>query len=172
MAIQRPADGEFALYYKKYVELVPQNDLLSYFTSQTENLASLLNSLPEEKLLYRYAEGKWSIKDVAQHVIDGERIFCYRALSIARADAKPLPGFEENEYAAIAHADDRSGKSLADEFTTVRTATLSLFNNFSKEALLRKGIANAQPVSVRALGYLIAGHELHHLGVIKERYLK
>lgn len=172
LMIRRPSSDEYAPYYHRYVTLVPEEDLIGYFHSQKESIASLLESLSDEKLLYRYAEGKWSIKDVAQHVIDAERIFGYRALTIARADTNTLPGFEENDCAVTAHADDRSGKSLVDEFNAVRASTLSLFNSFSEDALVRKGVANAQPVSVRGLGYVIAGHELHHLGVIKERYLK
>ena len=170
--LSRPDDTEYAPYYRKYVALVPNDDLLEYFASQTESLASLLAPLPESTLLYKYAEGKWSIKDVAQHVIDSERIFAYRALSIARNDPHSLPGFEENDYAAIANADARSGEALAEDFRTARAATIALYKSFGPEVLERKGIANNQPVTARALGYIVAGHELHHVRVIKERYLR
>jgi uncharacterized damage-inducible protein DinB len=169
--IVRPLESEYPAYYAKYVASVPNNDLLAYFATQKENLASLLATLPESKLLYKYAEGKWSIKDVAQHVIDSERIFAYRALSIARNDPHELPGFEENDYAAIANADARSGQDLASDFNAARAATIALYTSFDNEILERKGIANGKHVTVRALGYIIAGHDLHHLGVIKERYL-
>lgn len=169
--IARPQEGEFAPYYGRYVALVPDDNLLRYFATQQENFASLLATLPESKLLHRYAEGKWSIKDVAQHIIDSERIFAYRALSIARNDPNNLPGFEENDYAATAKADDRSGKEMADDYNAARSATIALFKSFDDSVLARKGVANNQPVSVRALGYVIAGHDLHHFTVVKERYL-
>jgi hypothetical protein len=169
--IIRPQEGEFASYYGRYIALVPGENLLDFFRAQQNNFASLLSSLPESKLLHRYAEGKWSIKDVAQHIIDSERIFAYRALSIARNDPNNLPGFEENDYAAIAHADAKSGEDLAEEFSTARSATISLYKSFDESVLARKGIANNQPVTVRSLGYIMAGHTLHHIGVINERYL-
>ena len=169
--IIRPQEGEFAPYYGQYVALVPSENLLDYFATQQENFASLLATLPESKLLYRYAEGKWSIKDVAQHVIDSERIFAYRALTIARNDPTNLPGFEENDYAVTAKADDRSGKEIAEDYNAARTATIALFKSFDDSVLARKGLANNQPVNVRTLGYVIAGHDLHHFNVVKERYL-
>jgi hypothetical protein len=169
--ITRPQANEYAPYYKNYITLVPDGSLLEFLASQGESFASLLRTLPESKLLHRYAEGKWSIKDIAQHVIDSERIFAYRALSIARNDPHALPGFEENDYAAVANADDRNGEALAEDFTTARASTIALYKSFDESALTRKGIANNQPITVRSLGYIIAGHGLHHINVIKERYL-
>ena len=169
--IGRPTSDQFAEYYRKYVERVPGDDLLRYFQEQKETLATLLEQLSDPKLMYRYAEGKWSVKDVAQHIIDSERIFCYRALSIARNETRDLPGFEENDYARIANADARSGKELADDFRSIRVASIALFKSFDDTTLDKKGVANNQPVSVRALGYLIGGHDLHPRAVIQERYL-
>ena len=169
--ILRPQEGELVPYYARYVALVPSDNLFEHFANQRENFASLLATLPESKLLHRYAEGKWSIKDVAQHIIDSERIFAYRALSIARNDPNNLPGFEENDYAAVAKADNRSGKEMAEDYAAARAATIALFRSFDDSVLAHKGVVNNQPVSVRALGYVIAGHDLHHFAVVKERYL-
>jgi uncharacterized damage-inducible protein DinB len=170
--ISRPNASEYSPSLEHYISLVPGSDLLSYFDSQTESVASIAQSLPEEKLLYRYAEGKWSIKDIMNHVIDCERIYGYRALCIARADKTELPGFEENDYAKEANADIRNIESIINEYKTVRAATIELFNSFDQNQLNRVGIANGSPRSVRAAAYITAGHELHHVNVIKERYLK
>jgi uncharacterized damage-inducible protein DinB len=169
--ITKPTSGEYPAGFDHYVKLVPSEDLLGYFSNQKESIASAVASLPEEKLLYRYAPGKWSIKDIFNHVIDCERIYNYRALSIARGEKLPLPGFEENDYAREALADHRNIQEMVKEFQHVRSSTISLFTSFTEEMLLRKGFANGSPRSVRTLGYLAAGHELHHLNVIKERYL-
>jgi uncharacterized damage-inducible protein DinB len=127
--------------------------------------------LPEEKLTYRYVEKKWTIKEILVHIMDDERIFAYRALRIARNDKTPLPGFEQEDYVPYSRANERSLASIFKEFKTIRNATLSLFRSLKKDDFLRTGIANNHPVSVRALAYHIAGHELHHINVIKERYL-
>jgi hypothetical protein len=171
LVISKPTPDEYPADFDHYVKLVPSNDLLAYFDSQKESVASLASTLTEDKLHYRYAPGKWSIKDIFGHLIDCERIYSYRALCIARGEKLPLPGFEENDYAREAHADKRDKTNIIADYETVRAATISLFKGFDEEMLLRKGIANGAPRSVRTLGYLAAGHELHHLGVIKERYL-
>jgi hypothetical protein len=169
--ISRPKPDEYPAEFDIYIKLVPSDDLLSYFDSLDESIPSLASTLTEDQLLYRYAPNKWSIKDVFNHMIDCERIYCYRALCIARGEKKSLPGFEENEYASFAHADKRDKEDIINDYKTVRAATISLYKSFDEEMLNRVGIANDSKRSVRSIGYLAAGHELHHLGVIKERYL-
>jgi len=172
LIISRPEPGEYPEDFKQYIGLVPGNDLLNYFDNQSFSVTSLASTLSEDQLLYRYAEGKWSIKDVFCHVIDCERIYDYRALCIARGDKTQLPGFEENDYAKTANADSRPISDIIAEYKAVRAASLELFKSFDETMLLRSGIANNSNRSVRAIGYSLAGHELHHLNVIKERYLK
>jgi uncharacterized damage-inducible protein DinB len=128
--------------------------------------------LPEEKLLFKYAEGKWTIKEVLVHIIDDERIYAYRALRFARNDKTELPGFEQDPYAYYSYANQRTAESIVEEYEAVRLSTIALFNNLSDDAIARSGVANKNEVTVRALGYHIAGHELHHLNIIKTRYLK
>jgi uncharacterized damage-inducible protein DinB len=130
-----------------------------------------VQSLPEEKLLYRYAEGKWTIKEVLVHIIDDERIYAYRALRFARNDTTELPGFEQDDYARHSGANERTLKDILKEYTAVRNSTIAFFNSLDQKALTRAGVANKNLVSVRALAYHIAGHELHHINIIKERYL-
>ncbi len=163
--------GEYPLEFEQYMQLVPSDDLLAYFDTQNNSVATFAAQLTEEQLLSRYAEGKWSVKDIFQHVIDCERIYSYRALRIARADATPLPGFEENDYARTAHADRRAIAEIVAEYNSVRAATVELFKSLDAEMLDRIGSANNSARSVRAIGYSAAGHEIHHLNVIKERYL-
>ncbi len=169
--ITPPEPQEYATYYGSYVTLVPSKDLIGYFRAQAESVTSLASDLEEEELLHRYAPEKWSIKEVFSHIIDTERIFCYRALCFARNDATELPGFEENDYAKTSQADARNILDILEEYAGVRQATISLFKSFDEEMLNRIGIASKNNLSVRAAGYIIAGHELHHLNVIKERYL-
>ena len=120
--------------------------------------------------MHRYAPGKWSVKEVVGHMIDGERVFSYRALRVARADTTPLPGFDENAWVPAAHFDRRPMPDLVADYQTVRAATVALFSSFEEEALVRMGTANDQPISVRALAHMIAGHELHHVAILRERY--
>jgi uncharacterized damage-inducible protein DinB len=131
-----------------------------------------MHSLPEDKLFYRYATGKWTIKDILVHISDDERIYAYRALCFARNDQTVLPGFEQDKYARYAQAGARTLPDILGEFITVRKATVSLFESLPAEAFTRQGVANSHKVSVRALAYHIAGHELHHINIIKERYLQ
>jgi len=130
-----------------------------------------MKSIPEDKLYYRYDEGKWTIKEILVHIIDDERIYAYRALRFARKDSTELAGFDQENYAVNSGANKRSIESILHEFETVRKATISLFESFTDEALTSSGIANGNKVSVRALGYHIAGHEKHHVNIIRERYL-
>ncbi len=169
--ITRPAPSDYPESFEVYIGLVKTDDILSYFQSQKESVASLGASLSEDQLLFRYAPNKWSVKDIFCHIIDCERIYSYRMLCIARGDKTDLPGFEENDYAITAKADSRDIKDIINEYKAVRTATIELLKSFDVKMIERSGIANGSPRSVRAMCYVAAGHEIHHLGVIKERYL-
>lgn len=167
--IELPTPEEYAPYYGKYVALVGPDPL-----TQLESLAistpRLLAATDEAKAMYRYAEGKWSVKEVIGHLSDAERVFAYRALRIGRADPTDLAGFDENDYVRAAHFDRRTLVEVAAEFASVRAATLALFRSFDAAELLRRGTANGNVVSVRALAAILAGHELHHVALLRERY--
>ena len=128
--------------------------------------------LPKARLLHRYAEGKWTIKEILGHIVDDERIYVYRALRFARNDSTELPGFEQDHYAQYSEANKREITDLLDEFALVRRSTIAFFKSLDNTALMRTGVANGNRVSVRALAYHIAGHELHHMNIIRERYLR
>jgi hypothetical protein len=166
----RPAEGEFAPYYGRYIDRVPEGSLLDLLESQLPQVLDLLDGVDEDRAGYRYEPGKWSIREVMGHLADGERIFAYRALRIARLDTTPLPGFEENDYVANGSFDSRSLLSLVDEWATVRRATQALFEGLDPERASAMGTASDNPVSVRALGYIIHGHVEHHLAILRERY--
>lgn len=167
----KPKHDEYASFYANYVLLASDFNLVSDFKIQKEVVVAFFKSIPIEKLAYRYQPTKWTIKDILLHMIDAERIFAYRALRISRNDKTPLAGFEENDYVIEANANARSIDDLLNEYISVRNATLTLFNSFGDDQLMKKGIASEKEISVRALGYIILGHEKHHLNVIKERYL-
>ncbi len=158
-------------FFHNYIKHVPEDDLMTSFTNQTPVFVNFLNAIPADKIDYAYAEGKWTIKEVLQHIIDAERIFCYRALRFARKDPTPLHGFDENLFAANAKAVRRNWNDLIEEFKTVRKATEWLYNSFDDEQLDATGVSNNHPNHVLAFGYISIGHSLHHLKVIKERYL-
>ncbi|WP_338410469.1 DinB family protein [uncultured Flavobacterium sp.] len=162
---------EYASFYASYVEMALNKTLSSDFESQMTSCIDFYNSITLELLDYRYEPFKWSIKDIILHLIDSERIFAYRALRISRNDKTKLPGFEENDYVTYANASSRSLEDIINEYRSVRNATISLFNSFSDGQLKRIGNASDKEVSVRAIGYIILGHELHHIKIIKERYL-
>jgi len=169
----RPADGEFASYAKSDMDYVPGDDAVEVLTAQGEQVAALLASLDEESIRgLRYAPGKWTVKEVIGHLIDDERIFAYRALCVARGDARPLPGFEENDYVAAADFESRPLANLLAEYRAVRAATLALFEPLTAGEWLRRGIVNGYEASVRGLAFHMAGHELHHLRTLRERYLQ
>jgi uncharacterized damage-inducible protein DinB len=159
-------------YYHKYINLAINDDLQTIFEKHQTELVSFLKEIPKKKWNYRYAEGKWSIKEVVQHIIDAERVFIYRALSFARKDQTPLPAFDENIFAANSKADERSKKDLLKELKTVQQSSAQLFNSFNEEQLNQPGIANEKPTYVKGLAYIVAGHALHHKNVLEERYLK
>ena len=171
MSITRPSSSEYAPYYETYIQLVNEDDLLLALKRIAKIWNDLVSGIPEEKLNYCYAEGKWSIKEVLIHLTDSERVFAYRALRFARNDKTELSGFNENIWVPESNATERSLDSLIKEHNNVRGASISLFESFTDEISLRSGSANGKEISVRALGYIICGHELHHLRVIQKRYL-
>ena len=167
--IPKPQPEEHHEYYARYIKLVG-DDALGALRAQSASTPRLLSGLSEAQAMHRYAAGKWSVKEVVGHIIDGERVFSYRALRIARADTTPLPGFDEEAWVPAAHFDRRPLPDLVADYQTVRAATVALFASLDEDALTRIGTANDQPVSVRALAHMIAGHELHHIGILRERY--
>lgn len=169
--IDRPEAAEYGDYYDSYVSKVPEGDIVDILVSQKQSTARFLASISEEKSLFRYAPEKWSIRDVVMHLADAERLFLSRAVRIARCDQTPLPGFDENEYAATADADRHSLSELATDFACARDSSISFFQMISDEESRRTGIASNNPFSVRSFAFINAGHELHHVGVIRDRYL-
>lgn len=167
----RPEEGEYNSYYGKYIALVPDGDIVQTLRDQFADTLRTLKSIPETNAGFRYAEGKWSMKELLGHLTDAERIFIYRALCIARGDAQSLPGFEEDNYARSGAYDSLPFSRIVAEFETVRAASLSFFENLSDEAWARTGTANGNGVSVRAIAYILAGHERHHRQVLKDRYI-
>src|SRR5579872_1352898 len=171
--IPKPSPGEYPAYADMYMKLLPEDGrILPFMKAQIEKTKEFVYHISNKQWEYVYAPGKWSIKEVLVHIVDDERIYAYRALRIGRGDQTPLPGFEQNDYVPYSCANERSVSSILKEYTAVRKATLSLFKNFSEADLLRRGTANNHVVSVRALLYHIAGHELHHLHIIEEKYLQ
>ncbi|KAB2916478.1 MAG: DinB family protein [Bacteroidetes bacterium] len=158
-------------YYNNYINVVKDFPLPMALQQGHDRYRELFDELTEEQWGHRYAPGKWSIKEVVQHVIDAERIFTYRALCFARGEQQNLPPFEEDDYVANSRADARTGKQIAEEFSLVRQSTIALFSSFDAIALVSEGVANSTQVSVTEIGYIQAGHSLHHLKVIRERYL-
>jgi hypothetical protein len=162
---------EFNSYYAPYINLVNKEDIVASLEESLEETLSFYKTIPEDKWLFSYTDGKWTVKEIVQHLLDTERVFAYRALCFSRKDTIELPGFDQDEYLANSQANSRSKDSLIEEYQSIRIATITLYKSFSKEMLLQIGIASNSPLSVRAAGYIIAGHEKHHCNVIKERYL-
>ena len=167
----RPDASEYAPYYERYVSQI-EGDVLETLERQGAQTLALLGGISEAAAGSRYEPGKWSVKELVGHMIDGERIFAYRALRFARGDATPLPGFDQDPYVAAGNFDARTLSSLAEEFRHVRASTLALFRGLDAEAWSRGGTASDNPVTVRAIAYIIAGHEAHHVGDLRERYLR
>ena len=165
-----PSADEHLPYYTRYVALVPPGDVLDTLERQLEETVALVSSFGEQRGGHRYAPGKWSVREVVGHIVDTERVFAFRAMAAARNESNALPGFDENAYVANADFDTRSLNSLLGELTAVRRATLSFFRNVGDEAALRRVTANGAPVTVRALAWIIAGHERHHVAILRERY--
>ena len=168
--INRPDKSEYDPYYERYISLVPDGDVISTLSTQIGETLALLRGLPASVSDHRYAPDKWTVKELVGHIADSERIFAYRALRIARADKTPIEGFEQDDYVKNGGFDQRTVGNLAREFEQVRRATISLFRNLEPAAWERTGIANKIEISVRALAYIIAGHELHHKAILKDRY--
>lgn len=166
----RPDASEHAAYFGKYIALVSGDDIMRALEAQGHETAQMLASLSESQGTHRYAPGKWSVKEMIGHITDSERIFCYRALRIARGDQTPIEGFEQDNYVRGAEFDRLKIADLVTEYNAVRQATLRLFGTLQPEAWMRHGVANQNEVSVRALAYMIAGHELHHRQILREKY--
>jgi uncharacterized damage-inducible protein DinB len=163
--------NEYSEFNATYIKALNNVNLIEELEISLHDFIKFVQNIPMDKFDYRYAEGKWTIKDIIQHIIDAERIFAYRALRISRKDQTPLPGFEENDYVDNTNAISRSIQELLTEFSAVRHSNLLLFKSFSEEQLTRLGTSSNHTISVRALGFLIIGHQKHHQKVFQERYL-
>lgn len=166
----RPEPGEYGPYYSGYVNRVPEDDVVGAIETQSAETQKLLSALDDARAAFRYATGKWSIKEVIGHLSDAERVFGYRALAIARGEEQPLPGFDENAYIGTASYDSWSLGQLVEQYALLRRANIVLFRNLPQDAWSRRGIASGSPVTVRALAAIIVGHERHHVSVLRERY--
>src|SRR5262245_6391593 len=167
----RPDSTEYAEYYGRYISLVPAGDISAILKNQFEATLSFFETLPEERAEHAYAPGKWTIKEVVGHLMDAGRVFAYRALRIGRNGPTPLPGFDGDDYLAAANFNKRTLADILEEFSPVRRATVELFRRFEEREMQRRGTANQNAVSTRAVAYIIAGHELHHTEVVRTRYL-
>lgn len=170
--MKRPDTSEHEPYYGRYINLVPEGEVPEILEEQGRETIALLKGLTEDHGNYRYAPGKWSLKDLVGHVIDTERVFVFRALVFSRSDTQPFPGMEQDDYARAANYAARPLGEIIGEFESVRTATIHLFRSFTPEILLRSGIANGCRFTVRSIMYIVAGHELHHLRILREKYLQ
>ena len=168
--IARPEPGEFAPYYERYISLVAGTDILGTLDAQRRQTLLLLSGRDDRDGEYRYAPGKWSAKEALGHVCDTERVFAYRALRIARGDQTPLAGFEQDDYVKNGPFAKAPMEEIIEDYIAVRRASITLFRNLDEAAWVRRGVANNNEVSVRALAYIIAGHELHHRRILEEKY--
>ena len=168
---KRPESSEYPAYSEGYISRVPSGDIVGILSQQLEDTLALIKSIPDARHDWRYAEGKWSVKELIGHVIDCERIFAYRALRFARGDSTPLSGFEQDDYVRGAEFGKRTLSDLAEEYGHVRRSTISLLGNLDDEAWTRRGSANESEVTVLALAFIIAGHERHHVEILRTRYL-
>lgn len=166
-----PIEGTYPPYFATYITKVREENIADAFLKQQSIVDTFFDNITEEQSNKAYAPGKWTLKELLQHIIDAERIFVYRSLCIARKEKISLPGFDENEYAANSQANDRSWKSLVAELKAVRNSTKILFESFREDMLNQTGLSNNNAVNVNALGFIIVGHLVHHVGVIEERYL-
>jgi len=170
--MNRPNENEYPVYYSNYINLVEDDNIISVLENQIDFVKEFFINISEEKSNFRYAEGKWTIKEVFGHVIDTERIFAYRALRISRNDKTPLPGYDQDLFVKNSNFKNVSLQNLVDEFISVRKSNLKMFKNFSSEMWLNIGTANEKLISVRAIAFILAGHLLHHLKVIEQKYMK
>ena len=169
--IEKPGTDEYNEYYQGYVSQVTESDLLGVLTAQPNDVGAVFGSLDESKGTFSYAEGKWTIKEMLSHIVDGERHFAYRVLRISRGDTTPIEGFEQDLYIENSHANERTFEDMVAEFAELRSANLRQLRNFDEANWLRRGTASGNPFTVRALGYIMAGHVRHHLKILQERYL-
>ena len=170
--MRRPESSEYNSYYQQYIDLVKGENPIKALENQIIAMQAFLSEIPEEKENFTYAPNKWTIKEVIGHLSDTERIFGTRALRIARGDKTPMPGFEQNDYVAAANFSKRSFYNLVHEFSLIRESNIALFKTFDEQEISRIGVANGNEISVRAIIFVIAGHEIHHLNVIREKYLQ
>jgi DinB superfamily len=168
--MSRPQPAEYDPYYQKYIARVPEDEIIPALEGQLDELNNLLDGVAEEKGTYAYADGKWTLKEVLSHLIDGERIFAYRAFRIARGDKTPMEGFEQDGYIENSHANERSFAELLGEFELLRKANVFFFKNLEPADWTRVGMANNVEVSVRSLAWIMAGHIRHHIAILQERY--
>jgi len=166
----KPSPSSYPAYFKRYVDQVPEEGLLTAFSTQLPAIKELLSKVSEDQSMFAYDSGKWTIKELLQHMTDAERIFNYRALCIARKETVSLPGFDENDYAANSNAGERPWADLVEEFLAVRYSTELLYKSFTDEMLATSGISNNNPVTVISLGFITVGHVYHHIKVLEERY--
>jgi hypothetical protein len=166
----RPAEGEYAPFYARYVALVPETDILAVLERQAGELRQLAASVPAERETYRYAEGKWSVREVLGHLVDGERVFGYRAFCISRGEVAALPSFDENQYVGEARCDAIPLRELAGELALVRESNLAVLRRLEPRQWERVGTASGKPITVRALAWVMAGHPRHHAEILRERY--
>jgi len=167
----RPKKDEHIEYYSTYIDKVPDGDIVDILTRQTAEVIAFLRSIPEDKHDHAYAPGKWTIRQIVGHLSDGERVFQYRAFRFSRTDTTPVPGFDENLYVDNAPFANVSMADLIAEFEDLRRASIHLFSNLDEAAMSRRGTANGHEISVRAIGFILAGHVTHHEGVIRSKYL-
>ncbi len=167
----RPSPDSYPSYFNTYIKLIEETDVITALLNHGDEADLFFLKINESETHYRYAEGKWTIKEILQHINDAERVFCYRALAFARREQAVLPGFNENQYAANSHANNLSWSSLLNDLKIDRMNSISLFSSFSNDDLDYIGKASDYSISVRALGYIIAGHCIHHMNIVKERYL-
>jgi hypothetical protein len=168
--MQRPNENEYDPYYGRYIGLVGKEDIIEILDKQKAGIADAFGGFGEDKGTYRYAEGKWSVKEMLSHIIDGERMFGYRIFRIARGDKTPIEGFEQDGYIENSHANERSFSEMIEEFSNLRSANVHLLRNLGATDWIRTGTANDREISVRALAYVMAGHISHHLNILNERY--
>lgn len=169
--MKRPAEDEYVPYFKTYIDKVEGEDVLSLMKKVHADTQQLLQTIPVDQEDFAYAEGKWTIKELILHLCDCERVFQYRAVSFARGDETGLPGFDHDNWVVNSNAAKRSLSEIANEYRTIRNASISLFESFDEEQLSQSGLANGNKVTVRALAFILVGHELHHRNVLQERYI-
>ena len=170
--MNRPTESEYAPYYQSYIDQVSESDILPALRSQLDELDVLLARVEPPQETYRYGEGKWSMREIVGHLIDGERVFGYRAFCIARGEQQNLPGFDQDDYMVTSHYDQMELEDLLSELRLIRLGNIAMFRTLDEEAWSRVGVANSNSVSVRALAFIMAGHVRHHMNVLRERYLK